>query len=388
MGNKYQKNLKELVGFDQTKRILARALAREAIAPKRGISFFNADRSSVATVSGAAPTTINGVTVLGIGTNGMASFDGTLNSNTADKKVDQSAQQGGDVDPKNPFRTIYGSSENSYDAKKLIDGTDSPRRNRFDESFSGIGGLGDYSSGFLKRMTGLTDCDTGKELDIRFDGTFLPPDTWEDDGTPPAYAKWEQGTMWRGSSVGQPDRATAQKAAEAARDESGDVTYTLVQNITDPLPFPHVGGTVRIVFTFEDPSTHLTVDYYAYDITCNPGIYDDACPIENPYEVKWPEDNIMQLSFQDTKFVKSGYESEADLVARFTDNKHSVVTFCFDGGTRFGTIASTNEGGYMIYESPSQGSIAVKSGTIVRVFNSKGQISAYTDAGGIAAYNP
>jgi hypothetical protein len=95
----------------------------------------------------------------------------------------------------------------------------------------------------------------------------------------------------------------------------------------------------------------------------------------------------MQVSLDDGKFKGSEYEPEADRVPALTDNQHSQIDFCFDGGSRYGAIATTNEGGFMVYETSSPGG-APASDAIVRIFDSQGRITGYSDAAGSAAYIP
>jgi hypothetical protein len=382
MGNKYQRDLREIVGYDRTRKVLGSAERKENIGAKRGIGYFNSSQNGVGGVSGTAPS--SGTT--GTQLKDSQNEDGTLDPENGDEAVDQDAEQNGAVDPRAPHRSAYDSDQNTYDAKDLIDGENSPSRWTPWDAVSGIGQLGNYSNGFLKKLDGLTDCDTGKDLEVRFDDTFLPPDSWlETNGEPPADQQWELGQRWiTVGAIGSPPEqrygATPLALLEAIPGIVG-FSYDTLTTEYDPT---FAGGQGRWIGTYvrdPDPTLQYSV---TFDGSCTVG-GDEGCPSSTP--TRWPEDDKMQLTFGGGKFKGSEYEPDADKVPRFTDNQHSHVDFCFDGGTRYGTIASTNEGGFMVYETSSPNGPPDADG-IVRIFDSQGRITGYSDAAGITAYQP
>jgi hypothetical protein len=381
MGNKYQRDLREIVGYDRTRKVLGSATRKENIGAKRGIGYFNASQNGVSGQSGSAP----GGGQTGTTLKDSQKENGTLKPENGDEAVDQDAEKNGGVDPRNPYRSAYGSGENTYDATDLIDGEDSPSRYTPSDAHSGIGQLENYGNGFLKKLDGMTDCDTGTDLEIRTDGTFLPPDAWLDyDGEPPPDQQFELGQRWKTvGAVGGSVRygATPLNLLEQIPGIVG-FSYVSISTTYDPT---FNGGVGRWIGTYTRTPPDIDLQY-----SVTPGgacvvNSDEGCPIDTP--TRWPADGAMQVSLSDGKFAGSDYEPDADKVPRLTDNKHSHVDFCFDGGTRYGTIASTNEGGFMIYETSSPNG-APASDTIARIFDSQGRITGYSDAAGIAAYNP
>lgn len=378
-----QIDLRKIVGIPEgNKGQLSPAVQRAAWGGGRGIGYMNPDNLTSGSQSGKS-----GQTQLG-GTRGT-NPGGVQNGTT---KKDAKDTGGNEVDPADPTKSIHtggggGSGTYPMDGENGI--IDSTTLREVQQMENGIGEITSPADGggTLNGITGIHDCENPEiEFEIRTDGQEVPPPGWDDPNTPPETQEWRrftQGTRWIGSSGTPSTRAPlAITAAESQRDLSGDGAFTDLEG--EPVKddsFPHTGGNTRWIFTFKNPNTSATAQYYSMDETCTPSSGSSSCPIDAPPQ-KWDPDGKMQMKLVNGKYVVSEHEPDADIVAKYKNEPRSIIDFCFGDG-RHGRLEPTGDMGYMIYET-SGGSPT----GIIKVFGSNNRVIGYTDAAGMSMFLP
>ncbi len=381
--NKFVLDIKKIVGIDPNQSSLDRAIPKASIGSFRGIAL----PSPTGTGGSSGQTTTPDQNAGNILTDG-----GIVNPPELLQPLDPLIATN-KTDPKNPTEGAYAGGQGTLAAKDIIDGTvNTP----IISDGVQVGMAGDYlkNGGTLNGISGAMDCKTGKSLDIRTDGLDKPPPGWYQAGIPDVlgnigplgYLSWEAGVEWLAPwavSGGPSIASNAQDAAKAARDASGDSSKSQVIDTTLDSNFPHSGGVLRWIFTFQDPDTMNTASYYAQDQGCTPTFGSSTCPLVNP--TKWPGDGTTQVIRQsDGTFKISQFENPGDIVPAFTDGMHSRVDFCFDSG-RTGSIIPAINGGYMVTETVTQGGTPEG---IIRLFDSDNKVTAYLDGTNYANYLP
>lgn len=389
--------IRRIVGWDPTQSELENATKRVSITGKRAIGYYNVDKGSTTAVTGKS-----GETQLTLGT--TLPEDGIIK--VPDMLLNPSLTGGNEVNVRDTIRSIYHKEDGVYTMAQLID------NNSLSEADASILGLTNLTNpaeggGTLNGLNGLFDCETGIELDLRFDGLFTPPDGWENPDTPPQFALVEQklaGKQWRhridagaslpniGMCIQSPDApyATLGEAIENEHWESSPCflgTKSITEGASNVcLTSGFVSGALVTNNTMQGScisgESEVINTYHLFElITCTPN--GTTCPNEDEIsdpDQHWPADGKMQLIWEDGKFKFSDREPVADRVPKYMDNQHSFIDFCFGDG-RKGRIQPTAAGGYMIYET----NLGVPTG-ITKIFGSNNKVIGYTDGTGISIY--
>jgi hypothetical protein len=161
MANLFIKNVRKLIENIAVGRIVKRGLdlapARKALDGQRGIAYSGGIETTASGSSGAGGSTMGSTTLL------LLPFKGaSIDPNNTQSLITGGGGIGGTGD---------GKSIGSWNATDLLD-------------FFKDGGFQDYNvgeldsndSGTLKELTGLVDCESGIEIEIRLDGTPIPPE--------------------------------------------------------------------------------------------------------------------------------------------------------------------------------------------------------------------
>lgn len=379
MANPLADAIRRIVGYDPNKSQLGPDKFRGPLQGTTGIGYMQADKASAGSKSGGPGTTLGNT----------APEDGMVKNSETKKPA---AETGGNkVDATDPSKAIYGPNDGVYDPVDFLNTEDTLTTLKDAEDLlTGVGNLTSAAQGggTLNGMNGITDCSTGKAINVRFDGFFVPPPGWENAETPPGDGPadhWELGISW--FSPGFPSGYTANNPLAAAT-QSKNVVFpeysVLVDTVFDPA-FPHAGGMRRYIYTWEKPldPTHDQVSFYAQDQACSPSPGDDICPTENPASPQyWPVDGELQLKrLPDGRLVPSDFEPPEDRIPEYMDGNRTTLNFCFSGGSRQGRVEATNDGGYMIYEK-----IAGVGTGIYKRFGPDNKIKGYSDAAGAQEY--
>ncbi len=385
MANKYADNIRRIVGFDPTKSSLGDAQQKDSIAGKRGIGYMSTDGRSTMSASGHSGNFTDGT-----GTTLPEIPDGSL-----DEGFPPAFGQGSYIDPTNPLNSILTGAVGRWDIEDIFDGISSPHVGS--PLGSGISGIGLGTGGSINELTGMTDCATGKgiALNYRNEGEEPPPG-WTDADTPPEGYEWEQGFQYHDTSkfsniVGIALGATL---AEALMNQAGWISViggsigTFVQmyigNDPDYPAATWVAGYADYTHSGGSPPNNLIRVYVHTKSACTP--VTTYCTLTGPASSYHPEDGVMTLTFNgDGGFQQHALEAPNDIIPSLDGQTISSLNFCLDGGTRFGTLAPAVNGGFMLYETDSEGGSPVG---VVRVFSSDRQMVAATDITGMQAWMP
>lgn len=382
MSDRLADNIRRIVGNERRKaRTLGTADYKESIDGNRGASF--APPGS----SGAT----NSTATSGSAGQDLSSFAPAFDTSGYGHGT---GQDGASVDPDDPSKALIENGGNQYDVEDILDGngpgffdpsaTDGGGDYAFDESMDGI--------------TGLTDCTTGKDLCIYLKNGTPPPDGWESNELPPDnyydgtitptgggpnLFEWIQGTRYFTTLAGTSTQVFFPNAAAgidyiAANSLSPDPTISSITWDSGIGP-----GAFRVRSNSDAYQELLFIDN-----SCDVGV-ESACPVNKPSASElslpdFPVDNCHAIAFQNGKLQSSSQEPQSDRVDRLMGDQ-SRIDFCFGSG-RFGAMELTKNGGYMIYETASEGGAISGIGT---VFNAKSQaVTTLTEANEVIQWRP
>ncbi len=267
MANRYQEDLRRIVGIDDLAAGISPQAAKQPIGGTRGIVYFDAKGNSQAT-SGKPPTTDRKTGATDGGTlppGGDEANDGSAGGSGGSS----GGNSVGDAGLTNPYNPDDG---------------------------SGLAPPGDFNmGGSYTGMTGTFDCDSGQAMDVRFDGEFAKPEGYSE----ATGEKIAEGTVF----------VSALSAAGATVESGGTVIITGGSGTwsawapDDPsytqLSYPtglRVDGNKIYIQDdpYDDNSGGLTVDYVVID-SSQPGENYWYNPDNNT--TLWPDDGPLQLSF-------------------------------------------------------------------------------------------
>lgn len=200
----------------------------------------------------------------------------------------------------------------------------------------------------LQGITDLKDCVTGKGVEITNNPLFKPPDNWDNESTPSVTnpLRWDLGFRYTAATTPTITYGeTAQEVVDGIPANMGGGPWVF-NGYIDPST---IGSTAPFAVNFQGPGG-LSANIEIYKVACIVGI-DPFCPATRA-PTPWPADGKMQLARgADGKFKYSQNEAAADVIAQFTDNKHSKLDLCFDDDSgRKAGIEATYDGGFMLYE--------------------------------------
>ena len=326
---------------------------------------------------------------------GYTSSDGT-NTTTGTPGESTANNVGGDkttTDPSrvdengNPINTTPGSSSNPNDNP---DQSSEIGSDVTDSGESDISELLDFDTDKigdkLTALTGLSDCDTGKDVVLRFDGKFQPPEdgSWTEGSTPPTDTTWVSGKTWAlGSFVGASPLSVASQFVsytnETAAYGGGPPPVRIaVYTIESLVPTPMSTDS----YDFEIKNTRLDINSETSSSVgpilaspCTPSGSDPLCPTQAP-ALKWPDTiqgtypnytynvDTIQLSVnQTTGFIeRSPYDAiNRELTdfppagqANTNTPPKTDATLCFANGRQL-KVETNSIGGKTIYETTPSG---------------------------------
>lgn len=294
-----------------------------------------------------------------------------------------------------------------HDTEGLIDGTEGPKI--VDPlSYDGELALNPLAT-TLNGITGLTDCASGEDLSIRFDGVNMPlaatvdengdtlQNAWESlDATgeylAPEVANFQVDYYWEMAGSGNPTAEQASTPYEAAKlaqtylnanPPGGRFGPFAIEALTPDASVPPALYTVK----YQDqavpgPSGEFTLSCSRISCSSFPPDDSGSCPLTAPSETSYSIDHPTILRYDAGHFTTSIYAPNAPV--KLAHQEKSKIDFCFGTG-RFGSVEATADGGFMIYETATAG--ATPNG-IVRVYNKDKQLIAATDSTGYTAYRP
>jgi hypothetical protein len=240
----------------------------------------------------------------------------------------------------------------------------------------------------LRELTGLEDCLTGDPFEVRFDGQYKPPATWDEANTPPGGEEdetWTSGVYYRNSAT--------EGSATIFGASANIVLDAVLQNLIDsnpsfdyvetgrfPISFTMIGG--EQVFNYQINYANLNPDGTvggigngaAYAFTCSgspPAGSSAACAVMSapttPVETEWPEDpsrpTYLSWNAETGKFEPNQYDP--NVPPKYVDGM-SELNLCTEDGKNM-TIKPLRDGGFAIYESQSSGGPVAVDATIKKV---------------------
>lgn len=346
MTKRYAEDIIRIVGIDPNQSTLPAAPVRQAIGARRGAAAVSFSDRTQSTGSSGTP-----------GTTAPPAAD---NSNAANGKK----PPGTAANEKEPTDGIKQENDGVRTAKDIIDGDDGQGTPNNDSASNSDNINGTEN---LNQLDGLIDCDTGEPFNVRLDGTFTPPDGWENADTPPDSPDpdWMLGKYWFALIFPQAETESPTPSI------SGQLAVDYHNaNVANPPSIPtwtflgvqsvdQIGGSFTFDVLINDTIPQvITVNGGQGDCTTmppsNPGF---SCPIQNPGiadpTAPWPGTKQHQLSLQNGQFVsntRDGNTPPGNLAPK------SNVDFCFDGGDRRGTLSVTSNGGFSVTETNLDGS--------------------------------
>lgn len=371
MSNRYADDIKRIVGIDLNQSQLAAAEKKSPIPAKRGIGYMG----SGGTASGVS------------GTPGQTQLPSDLGKGDTSTGYNAAGETG--LNPYDVQAGVGGEDSGAATAAQVIDGE--VISSKISSPIVTADGLKLVNNGAISKITAV-DCDTGKNIEIRLRGDYVPPAGWTDAETPPSGYDWVAGTNYyfldptTGSGIGAVNGETAYECAAngnrifgagALLDESfqsissgsyngyGDFYATYDEATLNPV----IVATYGNVFPISSNACSVGVDSY--------------CPVSYVPEILWPSDNTYILKLVEGQFVTSTFDE--DVPAKYK-NPSSKIDFCFGaGGARHGSMEVTKDGGNMIYETSGGNPTG-----IIRVYDSSGSLAAAFDyaSGWMAAYRP
>lgn len=379
MSDRYADDIKRIVGVDKTKSALSQAVVREGIPGKRGIGYYTADKRSVQTASG------------------NSGEGGTQIPPQPDDNQDTKIKSTGkSPDPRNPLSGIKEEGDNTFDVEDVLDGKAGPT---FSSSInSGLGAFEGASGGTLDTLSGIVDCDTGKELEVHLVDDPPPPEGWQAWNMPPTDDDFIAGLYWRPNvtftnplTYGAQTLAACKNALIGETVGTGRTLKAVIASgdgDSEPGVAPGSEAWARYSYNETDDATFLTgfeqlSCLLPTDYTAQPFCSTTAPALEQEADGK------MQLTFKNGAFSSNPYEATADKVPALEgQGTLSFLGFCFgESNSRSGVLRKAINGGFMLYETDPMDGTVIADG-IVRVYNSSGRLAAATDAVGLKNYLP
>lgn len=362
MSNRYAENIRKIVGIDKNQGALKEVTAKPRIGARRGIGYMDP--------TSGAPTGVNGEPGL---TRLQSDLGGGLDPSGENITTAE------ELDPNNPQAGINSSSETT-DAEDIIDGN--------------VGALSNISA---------KDCSTGQDVSIDTRHGFSPPDAVEENGTtirnqweaadtPPDIIGAElgkfwtvQSTSWTGAvEVGVSPWSMALGLVSKSNTHSGGARIYSFVSLTETSATIYTLTMFDSITsaTYEMPIAKADCTVDAEDFAAADAVGPTACT-GSIKEQFWPASNTYKLKLSGGQFTTSPYDPNRP--AKYT-NPVSKVNFCFGaGGSRFGTMEVTKDGGFMLYETVSAGGAAT--GT-AKVYGNDGNLKEATPVSTLDAYRP
>lgn len=266
-----------------------------------------------------------------------------------------------------------------------------------------------YTGDQLRELTGLEDCTTGDEVEVRFDGQYKSPSTWDEANTPPgggADTTWTSGVYYGnaitigastifGSSGNEVLDAVLQNLID------GNPSFTFVETSREPFSSTTISG--NLVFNYRIRYDQLNPDGTtagfgngaSYAFGCTGGETGDAgvaCGVMSaptrPTETQWPEDTSrpLYLSWGSSTGVFAPSQYDPGVPTKYT-NGLSQLNLCVTGSGEYVTITPTKDGGFAIYETTTQGG-ALASGATIKKFSRDLTLEGAIDADQLNLYLP
>lgn len=345
--SKYVDNIRRIVGIDTNQSNLKQPGDKSNLNARRGTGYKISDSAAA---------------------QGRSSEPGTIDD-VLPKPATTVDSGGNTANPNRPSDSTNDYDEGTIDADdNLIDNLPTP-------------GIGGDNGDTLNGITGLLDPDTDKAIELRFDRRARPPEDWLDSNTPGnEYERWVLGQYWYAPGATPVTSGTAISAAKAVKNAThGDYTDLVDATFES---FPHAGGSVRFIFTWERPSDEEQVSFYAQDQSCSMDP-DAACTLFDP--TKYQPDDSMQLVLGGGVWEVNSKEAPEDVIASYTDNQHSRIDAKF-GNDRFVSILPTKNGGYIIAETDTLGGNYTNNKNLL--INSYGKAIDYVNGDMISSYLP
>lgn len=375
MTDRYAENVKIVTGTDEIRSNLADPSERESIPGRRGIAYMQSDGRGVQKVSGTTGSA--GTQIPTVETGSLDTGD---------------VQNSTWVDPRNPLNSIKRAGDNSYEVENFMDDVDSPQFNT--PTQDGMGELLNGSGGSLETLTGLKDCDTGDEFEVWFGNEDpVPPADWDTWNELPPLLDWVAGTNWINSNAAGLVNNTAGTGANITEAADAIVGFEPgISTVTPPLEIvigthpeaPTTGhdGWARYKSVFVGGADVIL--YYS-QFSCTIDV-DTGCSSAGPSNAFQPTDGHMTLNWKESQFEDNAFEPATEVIADFVGGGFSQVDFCFGpGDARTGTVRAAINGGFMIYETSSDGGPPTN---IIKIFDGSAQMYAATDINGLQAYLP
>lgn len=250
----------------------------------------------------------------------------------------------------------------------------------------------------LNQLTGMTDCTSGKALNLRFSPGGTPPpsafydasnnqitEAWSTWNDPPPKPGWYSGFNWYMNVGGYESNATffgavPQDSADAAATNYLDVTipaeapwtFTEWTESTETQWTAKFTSALASVSNISFRKTSCTLDANDYCPSTAP-VYSTAQEIYNSYTSGSFEDGrTFNGSTVYLDWDQNGFTSQSaagDVPVDYASRK-GRLDFCFGSG-RYGTVVNTKQGGFAVYETATPGG-AVASGSLVQVYKNDG----------------
>lgn len=290
------------------------------------------------------------------------------------------------INPADPNTFVRGTAadgqtteQGTADIGDAIDGNAGPQMPTTGGGITGQGGI--------RELTGLKDCDSGKEFNLHLDGNFVPPEGWDDPDTPPQDPEFEQGFYWStntqsfsgfGISISSPGQSFATKSEAVA------YKTTYLQALADAAVASSEtieSGRVRVVLDTET-AWQANAEYFQFlnwifiqgsgatRQSCSEAP-NSICNQPPPTAESWPADGKYDLAIKDGQLQTNEYDADAPEGFEAGGTKD----FCYGDG-KTGRAEVTADGGLVYYQTDANGAPI---GT-ARVIDSGGQFVAAGDA--------
>lgn len=282
MTNRYQDDLKLIVGVDSLAGGIEPPVEKNAVKGKRGITYFNSD-GSTETTSGNPPSDPD---------------DASGEDDDEDSYDDPSTQPGGGGGGAGGGDGSGGNGGNALDDTPIPTPTDpSDPGGTYDD-------LKDDGTSY-GGLTGLQDCESGQPIDVRYDGKFPNPEGWDNPDHGPVPEGYEEGYYWaynNQSFKSSSPSATAQLGADSSVAALEAAGRTIVDVVIFPVTLNQDGTQTtnqlyEISYYISDPGAISTsVDYSTLFRYACAAITDDYCTV-SPIETEWPPGTTSVLSY-------------------------------------------------------------------------------------------
>lgn len=372
-------NIRRIVGVDELKDKLKELAEKVAIFGRRGIAY--------EPVEGGLETNSAGGDLVTTGVNAAAAAatKAALQSVAESASRERSDKATGDA----TNAALDGKSLSGDRIKSADDGTFDAEE-YFDNASAGALEGADIGQR-LSALTGFKNLNGNKNVNVRFDGMYVPPLGYSDVDD---NAGWVQGFLWHASGIPAPtvpDGATAPEAVGEYLNYlnvlgGGADTFDYTDLVVD-----NNAGTMTFTILITNVATGITTENTGGTgsrSACTLGTL--ACPITEPYY--WPRSDTVQLS--QNKYVAQGLVPYASGFSAHPRDPNaptdlagvqSRMELTFALGTRSALIEPNNLGGSTISEIDPVTKDYIGQ---IRVYDAAGILAAYADSGTIANYAP